>query len=109
MVELQPWDERYLPPRSNNESQSTGSRSEIPAHGLASEGSAYVSHQRHHSSTPQHPGPELVNPLAAPSPMDSVKELPAFRAHDQPEDKSLGSMKLLSPVVKVLLVPNADN
>jgi 1,3-beta-glucanosyltransferase GAS1 len=109
MVELQPWDERYLPPRSNSEFQSTSSRSEIPAHGLASEGSAYVSHQRHRSSTSQHSGPELVSPLAAPSPMDSVKELPAFRAHDQPEDKSLGSMKLLSPVVKVLPVPNADN
>jgi 1,3-beta-glucanosyltransferase GAS1 len=109
MVELQPWDERYLPPRSNGEFPSTGSRPEIPAHGSAGEGSAYVSHQRHKSSISQHSGPEPVSPLAAPSPMSSVKELPGFRTHDQPEEKSLAGMKFLSPVVKVSPVPDADN
>jgi hypothetical protein len=107
MVELQPWDERYLGSRSNTEVQS--SRFEGAGHGLVSEGSAYVSHQRHHSSASQHSGPELVSPIFPPSPMSSVKELPAFKPHDQPEDKSLGSMKFLSPVVKVSPVQAAAN
>jgi 1,3-beta-glucanosyltransferase GAS1 len=107
MVELRPWDERYLGSRSNTEVQS--SRFEGAGHGSVSEGSAYATHQRHYSSTSQHSGPELVSPIFPPSPMSSVKELPAFKAHDQPEDKSLGSMKFLSPAVKVSPVQAAAN
>jgi len=82
MVELQPWDERYLPSRTQGEVQAEGEQVQPP---------------------------KQVSPVFAPSPMSSVKELPAFRTNDQPEDKSLGSMKLLLPVVKVVPVqPNAN-
>lgn len=109
MVELQPWDERYLPARNHGEFASAG-RTEIPGQGSVGEGStAYVSHQRQKSSTSQQSGPELVSPMFPPSPMGSTKELPAFRTPDQPEDKSLGSMKFLSPVVKVSPVQPTNN
>ena len=100
MVEMQPWDERYLGPRSNTEAQS--SRFEGPGRGSVGEASASVPHQRQYSPTTQHSGPELVKPI-------STKELPAFRKQDQPEEKSLASMKFLSPVVKVLPVQAEEN
>jgi len=100
MVEMQPWDERYLGPRSNTEAQS--SRFEGPGRGSVGEASASVPHQRQYSPTTQHSGPELVKPI-------STKELPAFRKQDQPEEKSLASMKFLSPVVKVLPVEAEEN
>jgi hypothetical protein len=88
MVELQPWDERYLPSRNQGEGQSEGSQG---------------------AQQEQLTAPKMVSPVFAPSPMSSMKELPAFRTHDQPEDKSLGSMKFLSPVVKVVPVqPNTN-
>ncbi len=100
MVEMQPWDERYLGSRSNTEIP--GSSYEGPGHGSVGEASAYFTHQRQHRPTAQHSGPELVTPI-------STKELPAFRRQDQPEEKSLASMKFLSPVVKALPVQAEEN
>ncbi len=100
MVEMQPWDERYLASRNHTEGQS--SRSEGPGHGSVGEASTYVPHQQQHSPTSQHSGSELVKPI-------STKELPAFRRQDQPEEKSLSSMKFLSPVVKVSPVQAEEN
>jgi hypothetical protein len=107
MVEMQPWDERYLGSRTNTEVQS--SRYEGTGHGSASEASAYVPHQRQHSSASQHSGPEFVRPIFSQAAMSSTKELPAFRRQDQPEEKSLASMKFLSPVVKVSPVQAEEN
>jgi hypothetical protein len=71
------------------------SRSDIPGHGSVSERGAATSQV----PSPQHSFTEIASSVIPPSPMSSVKELPAFRT--QPEDKSLASMKLLSPVVQV--------
>ena len=98
MVEMQPGDERYLGSRSNTEVQS--SRDE--GSGPGSVGEVSIPHQRQHGPTSQHSGPELVTPI-------STKELPAFRRQDQPEEKSLASMKFLSPVAQVLPVQAEEN
>lgn len=42
---------------------------------------------------------EMVSTIIPPSPMGSVKEMPAFRNHQ--EDKSLASMKKMTPMIKV--------
>jgi 1,3-beta-glucanosyltransferase GAS1 len=106
-VELQPWDGSFTAAGSHSEVQS--SRSEIPPYGSVSEGSTAQFYHRHHSLASSGPEIEIVNSMYPPSPMESTKELPAFRSQDQPEDKSLGSMKFLSPVVKVSHIHAAPN
>jgi hypothetical protein len=95
MSELPPFDGSYMGSWSRSEFQS--SRSELPRHASVDEGDAAVSPM--HSPLSEHSGLEIESSVIPPSPMGSVKELPAFRT--QPEDKSLPGMKLLSPVIKV--------
>jgi hypothetical protein len=94
MSDLPPFDGSYMGSWSRSEFQN--SSSEIPRHESVDERDTAVSPM--HSPVSQHSDLEIVE-VIPPSPMDSVKELPAFRTH--PEDKSLPSMKLLSPVIKV--------
>lgn len=100
MSELPPFDGSYMGQSSTQWSRTElhSATSEIPAgYGSVSERDAAISEM--HSPVSRHSDLEHPSPIAPPSPMGSDKELPAFRT--RMEDKSLPSMKLLSPMIKV--------
>lgn len=94
MSDLPPFDGSYMGSWSRSEFQNSSSH--IPRHESVDERDTAVSPM--HSPVSQNSDLDIVE-VIPPSPMSSVKELPALRT--QPEDKSLPSMKFLSPVIKV--------
>jgi hypothetical protein len=107
MSELPPFDGSYmqLPSTQWSRTELNSSTSEIPAgYGSVSERDAAISDM--HSPVSRNLDLGTPSPISPPSPMGSDKELPAFRT--RMEDKSLPSMKLLSPMIKVSPVPPVD-
>ncbi len=96
MSQLPRFDGSYMG-QSWSRSEIQSSSSGFPEH-EASTGRDAAAVSDLHSPLSQHSDIEMASTVIPPSPMSPEKELPAFRT--RMEDKSLASMKLLSPVIK---------